>query len=186
MLYKHIQDIGRPSEMVKFFSVKLEEYGQKIICQVSCDEIAGTLQEAVIDPGIPSHMFVSCKKVETFRPPVTTAPVIQAKSSRLSEADEFADNSLEVEDFLAAESEGFKPISNFQAVDNTTNTNHSKKHAVHRKASCPAPKSDIRVATSPANRRITKSTAPENQERDCKHICKDKSKYAQFLMYFNL
>lgn len=153
------------------FSANLTSASQSIRAYVMCDEIAGTMRHAILEPGIPPLAFPHQKpdananqqKVSLANAPNTAkrhAAAGNARGNTDSDSDEFGNLGLDDDDLAGAEAGGFVDIDDFE--------DHGKERG--------QPKQQKRKTSN--NAPLEESREPQqlaNGKWACNHRCGDKS-----------
>ncbi|KAK5149095.1 hypothetical protein LTR04_000090, partial [Oleoguttula sp. CCFEE 6159] len=167
------------------FSAQLTSESQTIACYVMCDEIAGTLRQAALNPGIPASAFPP-RKVQTFignSPERQTSVGVPNTSRRRIDAaaaapnkettgDDFGDDDIGDFDLMQAGvgDLDFRHIDTFDDKAMSTikrNTTSNGKHMAS-KASSGREQAQGKETSEPKKR--------DNGKWACNHACKDKDK----------
>ncbi|KAK2865060.1 hypothetical protein FQN49_003950 [Arthroderma sp. PD_2] len=146
---------------------------QTITCTVMCDEIAGTMRQAELQPTLPKSPFASCRgtmehnssavnRLPTKDLGKANANVLLATSCQQKDIDELSDDPLNYSDFLP---EDFDDIPDDRTNDFVT--------AGSIQRSIPA---KVKKTISRGNSSVTSETVQlDNGKWACNHRCKDKS-----------
>ncbi|EFQ97399.1 ATP-dependent DNA helicase MER3 [Nannizzia gypsea CBS 118893] len=174
---------GRIVDFRRFHASKLQK-GQQIVltaeiknpfqtitCTVMCDEIAGTMRQAELQPALPKFLFSACKgaterKLGTGNCPPPKAPMKTGAAPpthpQRKDVDDFSDDPLNYSDFIP---EDFDDI--FQSKHKSPAT------------AAPAPPSitsKMKKTISRGNSSVTSEPVQlDNGKWACNHRCKDKT-----------
>lgn len=165
---RHINDVGNRDKLFQRFSVKLEDHMQTINCYVSCDEIAGTLQEVVVRPDIPASRFPKPKSS------------IYVANFEVNETG-FDGGDLMDQDLLDLELQDYIPIENFARATGDDRTNPVQESPMHQRKNLTQSATRNSIVALRVSSEIPKKLA--DGKFACNHTCKDKSAYVFALGY---
>ncbi|KAF3896201.1 ATP-dependent DNA helicase [Trichophyton interdigitale] len=175
---------GRIIDFRRFHASKLQK-GQQIVltaeiknpfqtitCTVMCDEIAGTMRQAEIQPTLPKFLFSSCKGTPEHNlgtrnclPPKTsmTSNAASPPPPHQADLDEFSDDPLNYSDFI------------LEDFDDIQSRNKGPVTATAVPAALPI-SSKVKKTISRGNSSVTSEPVQlENGKWACNHRCKDKT-----------
>lgn len=160
--FQRISNVENRDRLFQKFSVKLEDHIQTVNCYVSCDEIAGTLQEALIQPHIPKSQFPDLK------------PLVTTKVHEDHEKD-FDDEDIRNEDLLDAELGGYTPREDFARTTRDDKGNRPNQSRTLQSSNVPKSATTDNSAAQGNLPSSVKKLA--NGRFACNHTCKDKTMY---------
>ncbi|KAI9714439.1 MAG: Sec63 [Bogoriella megaspora] len=152
------------------FSAELTTSDQCINCYVMCDDIAGTLRQASLQPQVPPNMFPlrphnSIEKPNTSRR--RTENGTTRRNSERSSNDEFGDGDIPDTELIAAAIKN----SSYVHIDDVSMEDEKRQKGPE--------KSNKRRKTDPVMKEKQPSTAEPRRLRNgrwaCNHRCKDKT-----------
>lgn len=173
------------------FSALLTSPTQSVTCHVMCDDIAGTLREATLQPKIPASAFPDPRpcskdtshdksKSGTGKPSMNTsrprsvhvhAPASAPSNSRRAGSDDFVDNDLDDADLMQAENDvdDFRDIEDIEDDIEAPSRSNPVRNSSEANAASPSAKRVLADQDLGPKRRA-------NGNWECNHQCKDKTK----------